>query len=412
MLIRNILFLIILAISPYQAYGMNKRPADELLEQDVTKKQNCNMLDGNFQLAEIQRIVFDDIKKSIYNCNPNDLATLIFSKHACQLNDEQKNSLHNIAKEFKNQIVHIEKFTFTHNILPQIENKAVKAKFAFTIERKNLQKISRNLLALKTLQSLEFPQFIFTPIPLCDYNKSVKESDIRIKPDQCVTALIKNEQKGICLCCFHITLESTARALIKKKEEGISVEVITNQEQGSEGNQAIQLLIDNGISVLSPQRKFEQMHHKFCLFDCNIGDKSLLWTGSYNLTAHSNSHSWEDVNILDYVAMIKQYRARFEEIKSNSNPYVIPAIQPQQEPTKAQIAQPQQQPTKAPQQAQPQTNTLPAPKPLTQNNSNHTPQPQQQVPNGSIPQAQQPNPQLNPAQRTVPLLQNNAAPTK
>ena len=376
MFIRNILLLVILAISPFQAYGMDntlKRKADESLEQTITKEMRVESTDP-------QLIFFDVIKDSINRFDSVALNRFTSLDNAPQLSEEQKKQLHSTAKKLKKNIIQMQKMG--SNIIAQTDDADVKTKFSFDTEYKKLQEICRNLSAFKTLPSLAFPQVIFTQAPFCEFTL-----DKRTQPDQCFIALIKNEQTAIRLCCFHITLESIAKALIKKMKQGVPVEIITNQKQGNKENddQIIKTLIESGIAVLSPQKNsYEMMHHKFCLFDCNIGDKNLLWTGSYNPTPYTNRNSWDDVNILDHKTMIKQYSERFEEVKNRSSKFNI----------------------STPQTQQPQTNALPTPKQLT-NNSNHNPQPQQHAPTGSLPQTQQPSAQLNPVQKTVPLLPSN-----
>jgi hypothetical protein len=326
MFVRNIICLMILAISPYQAYSMDnplKRKAEESLDLAISTK-------GMRIESPESKLLFAAIQKGIYNFDANNISQLICTEHAAQLTNEQKNALHQEAKIQKNGIKII--VDAGGGIASKTDDEAIKNKFSYDGYYENIQKISRNLSALKTLPSLIFPQAIFTPAPLCAYNTHIQKSDQRIKPDQCLIALIKNEQTAIRLCCYHITLENIAKALIKKAKENITVEIITHREQGRKeaDNNAINTLVSNGIAVLSPQKAYEQMHHKFCIFTNNIGTKSILWTGSYNLTSYSNSHSWDDANILDNPNMVKQYNDRFAEIKANSSPYSVPTAKSSQ----------------------------------------------------------------------------------
>ncbi|HJZ24324.1 MAG TPA: phospholipase D-like domain-containing protein [Candidatus Babeliales bacterium] len=294
-----------------------KRLAEKSPEDTIPAKRIC------LEIPENQLII--DIKKNIFSLDPIAVGKLLSTEEACQLSKEQKNELHKTAKGLKKNIFEVRKLGSV--IAQQTDNVAIKEKFSYDAEYKNIQKTTRYLYALKFLPNFTFPQVMFTPAPLCNY-----QQDLRIKPDQALIALIKNEQTGIHVCCYHITIANIAKALIKKAKSGVSVEIITDQSQGRNDKDycTVKTLIDSGISVLSPQKVYEQMHHKFFIFDSNICDQSLLWTGSYNPTPHGNSHSWDDANIFDIIAMIKQYRARFGEIKNSSKKYIIPIPQPHQ----------------------------------------------------------------------------------
>lgn len=171
------------------------------------------------------------------------------------------------------------------------------------------------LYAFMLLPNFIFPQIFFTPIPyqrLTDKRPLLK--DILI-------ALIKNEQEGIYISSFHLTLSSIGKALLEEKNKGVVVQAIVNQpEKGNPGLWSLPAELQHqGISVLSPQNdRFEQMHHKFFIFKKNLLGKSLLVTGSYNPTSHSDTHSWDDIIILDDENIINRYLERFEEIKKRS----------------------------------------------------------------------------------------------
>ncbi len=56
------------------------------------------------------------------------------------------------------------------------------------------------------------------------------------------------------------------------------------------------------------------MHHKFVLFEKNILDKSLLWTGSFNFTKSANSKNQENVLIVDDAYLIQLYSNHFTRL--------------------------------------------------------------------------------------------------
>lgn len=311
--------IIILAIVllPQQTYSM-KRPGQAITPDTLTKKTCSDQSTHNQLLVDIQ--------KNIFGFNPDAIGKIISTEQAAQLNPQEKVELHKTAKELKGTIIQMREAG--KEIIERTDNPAIKEKFSYDDEYQKIKKTTRYLYALKFLPNLTFPQTIFTPAPLCDYQ--LQSKDTRVKPDQVLVVLIKNEQKKISLCCYHIGLDSVVEALAHQKNKGVAIEVITNQTQGDKtpNSPATVFLMKNGITVLAPKKQYEQMHEKFVIFDDNLLNKSLVWNGSYNPTSHSNTHSWDSVNIMDHPQTIKQYQQRFEEIKIKSSNQTITAIVP------------------------------------------------------------------------------------
>ncbi|MGE0207218.1 MAG: phospholipase D-like domain-containing protein [Candidatus Babeliales bacterium] len=251
------------------------------------------------------------IKKEIFALNPEQLAKVLEEQGIEQIDKKTKDDLLELAssnnKKFINFALLASKFgqPFT--------SKDLQEKLNFGIQIKSTKRIENYLKAFILLErGFKFPQAFFNPAPYIP-------NDPRPSLDDILKALIKNEQEKIQVCCFHFTLYNVADCLVQQKNnEGVCVEVLTNQDQGENPVlQPLEHLISNGIVVKAPVRNnCETNHHKFVIFTANVGGKSLVWHGSYNMTGHSNKRSWEEVTILNDSYIINQFIDRFNEISN------------------------------------------------------------------------------------------------
>ncbi len=245
-------------------------------------------------IEQDQTVLIQNIEHEIYaDSDPSVMGKILSLPEAQLLNDKNKTALYQQAEALEKML----ETPATDPLHMQITTK------------KNY------LYAFTLLPSFTFPQIFFTPTP---YKRL---TDTRPLLKDIIIALIKNEQESIYICSYHLSLGSVGQALIEQKNKGVLVQVITNQLEKNSPTQWIvpAELQSQGISVLSPQNDaFEQMHHKFFIFKKNLLGKSILITGSYNPTRHSDTHSWDDIIILDDENIINKYIERFEEIKKRS----------------------------------------------------------------------------------------------
>jgi len=178
--------------------------------------------------------------------------------------------------------------------------------------------------AFKFLENFKFPRTLFTYQP---YHHIMNPKIGANAPLNLVLdTLIKNEQEGILVCCFHISDYDIAQSLINTNKKRIPVEIVTNQQQAGDLT-AIKLLIQSEISVSCPNsHRYEMNHHKFIIFKRNILNKCLVWHGSYNPTVYSNASSWDDATISDNAAQIQDFKQRFQEIKAVSDPMTLESL--------------------------------------------------------------------------------------
>ncbi len=290
-----------------QAYGMKRgsspipsnRPIKVANTQDTPLQPGPMDVERTIieraQLNPREFEFYRKIKNGIYTADSLTFEQLLSQPQARSLSKKDKTDLYLQAKSLEE---------------PLLTNPGLWAD-----DLKRITTIKNCLFAYQSIPQFSFPQAFFTADP---YNRP---ADTRPDLSLIIAGLIKNEKEKIYVCCFHFTLGSLAEALVEQKDKGVSVEIITNQSQGSNPQDKfiITNLQESGIPVLSPQNdKFEQMHHKFFIFQKNLLDKRLLVIGSYNPTKHGNTNSWDDIMILDDPAIIDQYLARFEEVKSRS----------------------------------------------------------------------------------------------
>jgi phosphatidylserine/phosphatidylglycerophosphate/cardiolipin synthase-like enzyme len=60
------------------------------------------------------------------------------------------------------------------------------------------------------------------------------------------------------------------------------------------------------------------MHHKFVLFEKNVGGKSLVWTGSYNFTKSATRNNQENIVLLDSKPLIDKYAKQFSLLQERT----------------------------------------------------------------------------------------------
>lgn len=140
--------------------------------------------------------------------------------------------------------------------------------------------------------------------------------------------LIDQEKKSIKIAIFSFTDGKIAHALIDARRRGVSVELIVDVSGLRDKFSKIDLLKANGIKVTVYDPKNNSiynniMHHKFVIFENNIGGKSLLWTGSYNFTKSATINNQENVLVLDEIHLIQKYSRQFELIRDRTHKKIL-----------------------------------------------------------------------------------------
>lgn len=147
-------------------------------------------------------------------------------------------------------------------------------------------------------------------------------------PDDDVKSLLVNlinaEKKSICIAIYTITEKEIAQALVHAHNQGVKVEVIVDRSYGADRYSKIPYLANHKVPIwvyqqtqLDPKTT-SIMHDKFCVFEDNITNKSIIWTGSYNFTKRASEQNQENVVVLDNKKIIEQFIKQFNILKSRS----------------------------------------------------------------------------------------------
>lgn len=142
--------------------------------------------------------------------------------------------------------------------------------------------------------------------------------------------LIINEKKQMRIAIYLLTDKHIANSLIQaKKDNNVDIEVITCASNLDNINSKIWQLYENGITIFifdAPKKSKKKnrncfrpiMHNKFFIFDRNIDDKNILWTGSFNCTLSAQTNNKENVIVLEDKYLVDTYKKEFEELKKIS----------------------------------------------------------------------------------------------
>jgi len=134
--------------------------------------------------------------------------------------------------------------------------------------------------------------------------------------------LINNERSSIKIACYFLTDHPVAKALIRAHERGITVTVIVDHSLFSGGRHATVLyeLAKEIDLYIFRQMDRGLMHNKFIVFEKNINDEPLAWTGSYNLTHSAQNFNFENVILTNDQEIIEHYEDTFDKLRTQANP--------------------------------------------------------------------------------------------
>jgi hypothetical protein len=291
--IKHVSFFIIISFLTAQSYGMEK--------EIISSKGSFTEKKTNVEQIKSQALQ-KTVATYITTANANKAYNLFNIDRIKDLTKEHRIELYKYAKTYNNNFLET---AFDKNGTPLWDEDEVNTYF-------NRDAITNALRTLTVLPSLRIPQAFFTNA------QRYRTPTNSPTPDQALLALIKSEQKKISLCCFYFDLDFLAKALIKKKNNGVKIKIITTQSQ--KNLHALKLLANNNITILAPQNdNFELNHHKFGIFKCNIFNKTILSHGSFNYTDSAIQRNWEDMALSDDSYLITQFKEQFKDIKKCSS---------------------------------------------------------------------------------------------
>lgn len=119
-------------------------------------------------------------------------------------------------------------------------------------------------------------------------------------------------EKNIDLAIYSFSLDEIAQALINANKRGVKVRVVFDYLQASANYSVDELIELEGIDI-KIRKASGSMHNKFCIID-----KKVVLTGSFNYSVNANERNDENLVILNYENIAKEYFNEFEEIWSQS----------------------------------------------------------------------------------------------
>jgi hypothetical protein len=126
-----------------------------------------------------------------------------------------------------------------------------------------------------------------------------------------LTQEIKSAQNRLLIAVAWFTNVQVARSLIERKNRGVNIEIIVDDNNINRTTQAQKLLISDGIRInyiknLTTSNNL--MHNKFCVIDNKV-----TVTGSYNWTINANSNN-ENIMIVSDGDIASFYAHEFRRI--------------------------------------------------------------------------------------------------
>jgi len=110
---------------------------------------------------------------------------------------------------------------------------------------------------------------------------------------------------------YSFTSDELGRALIRARNRGVRVRIVTDRQQAGGLGSEIPYLESLGFQVRRCQGEglYGSMHHKFMVVDGNA-----LVTGSYNWSAAAEQNNYENALFLSTAPVIDDYRAEFSRL--------------------------------------------------------------------------------------------------
>ena len=121
---------------------------------------------------------------------------------------------------------------------------------------------------------------------------------------------IESTHSTLELAIHGITSLDMAQPLLKAKQRGVKVRVITDSKQAKMKSTQITYLINQGIPVkVLGGKDREVMNHRFAIFD-----RKKVLTGSYEWSEVSEKWNYENILILTDSEVVDSYQKEFERL--------------------------------------------------------------------------------------------------
>jgi phosphatidylserine/phosphatidylglycerophosphate/cardiolipin synthase-like enzyme len=119
--------------------------------------------------------------------------------------------------------------------------------------------------------------------------------------------LIDAAMEDIVVAMYLFSSKYIAKALARAAEESVCIRVILDQTVAEKSYSLDEWMLERGIDIRFIKVRGGIMHHKFCIFD-----RSMLVTGSYNLTYDAEYRNHEGVIFTPDQGIINPFYNRFD----------------------------------------------------------------------------------------------------
>ena len=122
-----------------------------------------------------------------------------------------------------------------------------------------------------------------------------------------IVHIIRAANQEIVAAIYLLSSKYVAKALSKAVERGVSVRLVLDRDQADKYYSVDEWMIERGIQIRIVKVVKGLMHHKFLIID-----KTILVTGSYNITSDAEYRNHEAMIFTADQDLILAFHARFE----------------------------------------------------------------------------------------------------
>ncbi|MCF7899997.1 hypothetical protein K9K77_00670 [Candidatus Babeliales bacterium] len=192
--------------------------------------------------------------------------------------------------------------------------------------------MDRGILGVSKRYSILAPFLFFIQLGAHDYREFASETLLRQDGvidsvfftqqeketiEKTLVGLIQSEEQRISGALFRLSNKKITQALLEAHERGVSIEIVF--DAGAIGPQIFELTEAGVPLFVYDNKRFPAlMHHKFLLFHCVLGQRSILSTGSLNLTEAGFAANAENVTMRNNNEWVTKFYAEFIRLRDKS----------------------------------------------------------------------------------------------
>lgn len=124
-----------------------------------------------------------------------------------------------------------------------------------------------------------------------------------------LVSFLNSAKSSLDICVFNITDNDIVKAILKAKSRGVSVRIVSDDEQAKSQGSDIMHLAQQGIPTKVDNNPTALIHHKFALIDNNA-----VLTGSYNWTKSARLTNRENIVILHDQKIAGEFAREFARL--------------------------------------------------------------------------------------------------